>query len=605
MVGIGILTFRILYYIGGFGKIVGQGKTILKTGKQNKIGKVFIFLVLMLFGMIIFSGAVSAASLGNTPQPKFHHDNNNTGQSQYKGPQTNSTKWKYPTGGGIASSPVIGADGTIYIGSVDKNLYALYPNGTKKWSFNSGYQIGYTPAIDVDGTIYLVCSNRLYALYPNGIEKWNYTPENGKGIGTSPAIGDDGTVYIGTFSYSNFINSTLCALTPDGTLKWNCTVGRMLISTPAIGSDGTIYLGTQDNHLYAVYPNGTQRWNFTASGMIISSPAIGSDGTIYFGCEDSDVYAINPDGTLKWKYLTGNITDSSPAIANDGTIYVLSQDKFLYALTPSGNMKWKYSIYNGTQPILMSSPAIGSDGTVYVGSSDGCLYALYPNGTLKWKYQTGKFIDSSPCIGSDGTLYFGSEDSNLYAIQDKTTPPSASSNLKSGFYNTTKIVKLAMNENGSIHYTLDGKTPTTTSNRYTGPLTIKSTTTLKYFAVDLAGNKSPVYTNTYTIDKTAPKVTSTTPVNNAKTVALTTPITIKFSEKITKGTQFSGIYIKNMSTGKITQTTVTVNGNTLTIKMLKSRLTKNNYQVYIQAGAVKDLAGNNCIKYVINFKTRK
>ncbi|UTB32329.1 MAG: PQQ-binding-like beta-propeller repeat protein [Methanobacterium sp. ERen5] len=594
----------ILYCIRGFVKIVSLSKLNLKTDKQIKFGKIVLFLGLILFGAIIFSGAVSAAGLATSPQPKFHHDSNNTGQSEYKGPQTNTTKWKFRTGRGIASSPIIGVDGTIYIGSADKNLYALYPNGTVKWSFNSGYQIGYTPAIEDDGTIYLVCSNKLYALYPNGSEKWNYTPEYGNTIGTSPAIGADGTIYIGISSHRYLDNGILCALKPDGTLKWNCTVGSMLVSTPAIGSDGTIYLGTFDNHLYAVYPNGTQRWNFTSIDIIVSSPAIGSDGTLYFGCEDHNVYALNPDGSLKWKYLTGNITDSSPAIANNGTIYILSQDKFLYALTPSGNLKWKYCIYSGDHPLQISSPAIGHDGIIYVGSGDGCLYAVKPDGSLKWKYQTGNFIDSSPCIGCDGTLYIGSEDNNLYAIHDKTTPPNVSSNIKSGVYNTTKTVKLTMDDYGTIYYTLNGKTPTTRSNVYTGPITIKSTTILKYFAVDLAGNSSQVYTMSYTIDKTAPKITKTTPANNAQGVALTTPITIKFSEKISKGTNFKNIYIKNMSTGKITHTTVTISGNTITIKMLKNRLNRNKYEVYIPTGAVKDLAGNRNSKYLINFKTR-
>jgi hypothetical protein len=42
----------------------------------------------MLIGSIILSGAVSAAGLATSPQPKFHHDNNNTGQSQYNGSKT-------------------------------------------------------------------------------------------------------------------------------------------------------------------------------------------------------------------------------------------------------------------------------------------------------------------------------------------------------------------------------------------------------------------------------------------------------------------------------------------------------------------------------------
>lgn len=485
-------------------------------------------------------------------------------------------------------------------------MYALYPNGTVKWSFNSGSYIVVSPAIDDNGIIYFgTTTNMFYALYPNGTEKWNYTSYKGSMICASPSIADDGTIYFGTANKQYFNNSTLTALNPDGSLKWNfLNIIGIFLSSPAIGNDGTIYFGGEDSKLYALNPNGTLKWNFIAQDMIISSPAIGSDGTIYFGCDDNNTYALNPDGTLKWTYKTGGYVDSSPSIAKDGTIYIASGDGFLYALTKDGNLKWKYSIYSGTHPLQMSSPAIGSDGTIYVGSGDGCLYALNSNGTLKWKYQTGNIIDSSPCIGSDGTLYFGSEDHNLYAIHDELIPPKVSSNLKSGLYNTDKTVKLTMNESGTIYYTLNGKTPTTASNRYTGPITIKSTTTLKFFAVDLAGNRSPIYTMNYTIDKTAPKIVQTTPTNNARGLALTTPITIKFSKKIVKGTRFSNIFIKNMSTGKITRTTVTISGNTLTIKMVKSRLTRNNYEVYIPTGAVKDMAGNSNSKCLLNFRTR-
>ena len=193
--------------------------------------------------------------------------------------------------------------------------------------------------------------------------------------------------------------------------------------------------------------------------------------------------------------------------------------------------------------------------------------------------------------------------SNIYTI-DKI-PPTVSSNIKSGLYNSTITVKLTMTKTGTIYYTLNGSKPTTSSNKYIGSITIKSTTTLKYFAVDLAGNKSPAYTNTFTIDKTAPKVTSTSPASNSKGVSLTTPIIIKFSEKINQGKNFSNIYIKNMSTGKITHTITTISGNTIIIKMIKSRLSLDNYQVYIPTNAVNDVAGNNNSKYVLNFKTSK
>ncbi len=35
--------------------------------------------------------------------------------------------WEFETGRGVQSSPAIGSDGTVYIGSIDKKLYAINP----------------------------------------------------------------------------------------------------------------------------------------------------------------------------------------------------------------------------------------------------------------------------------------------------------------------------------------------------------------------------------------------------------------------------------------------------------------------------------------------
>ena len=94
-----------------------------------------------------------------------------------------------------------------------------------------------------------------------------------------------------------------------------------------------------------------------------------------------------------------------------------------------------------------------------------------------------------------------------------TTPPVTTASPTGGIYNSAQSVTLTCNDGwGSgcdkIYYTVDGSTPNTSSPIYSSPINISVTTTLKFFARDLAGNSESVKTQTYTIDTTAPITTA-------------------------------------------------------------------------------------------------
>jgi len=314
-------------------------------------------------------------------------------------------KWSFTTGDYVFSSPAIGTDGMIYIGSSDNKLYALNPDGSERWNFTTGGLIHSSPAIGSDGTIYVGSKDsNIYAINPDGSEKWNFT--TGSIVDSSPAIGSDSTIYIGSHDHKFY------AINPDGSEKWSFLVGDEINDcSPAISPEGTIFIGSYDCKFYAINPDGSEKWRFTTGGEG-SSPTIGPDGTIYIGSFDNKLYALNPDGSEKWRFTTGNSIFSSPTIGSDGTIYVGSNDFNLYAINPDGSEKWSFL----TDFIVESSPSIGSDGTIYVGSKDSNVYAINPDGTEKWKFKTDDGILSSPAIGTDGTIYIGSYDNKLYAI---------------------------------------------------------------------------------------------------------------------------------------------------------------------------------------------
>jgi outer membrane protein assembly factor BamB len=174
-------------------------------------------------------------------------------------------RWKYATGQFydghlVDSSPAIGQDGTIYVGTdpygaygqdpvpVDTVFFAINPDGTLKWKFAMNDGAESSPAIGPDRTIYVGSyDGYLYAIADSGTEgisKWKFP--TGGAIDGSPAVDACGNIYVGSH------DSTLYALNPDGTLRWSFKTNGAIESSPAIGNNGILYFGSFDGNLYAL-----------------------------------------------------------------------------------------------------------------------------------------------------------------------------------------------------------------------------------------------------------------------------------------------------------------------------------------------------------------
>ena len=87
-------------------------------------------------------------------------------------------KWEFQTGGWVSSSPAIGSEGTVYVGSYDnKKVYALNgATGAEKWEFQTGGWVRSSPAIGSEGTVYVGSyDKKVYALNgATGAKKWEF-----------------------------------------------------------------------------------------------------------------------------------------------------------------------------------------------------------------------------------------------------------------------------------------------------------------------------------------------------------------------------------------------------------------------------------------------
>ena len=177
-------------------------------------------------------------------------------------------KWDFKTLGRVDSSPSIGADGTVYVGSQHSRKF---------------YGKDHTILLDENPST----RGYAYAINQNGAIKW--VVDLFGDVDSSPGIGSDGTIYVGADNFHVY------ALNPaNGATKWVEPTGNVVKSSPAVAADGTIYIGSNDGSLYAFNPDGTLKKRYIIGGTVSSSPSLGTDGTVYFatGGGDDKVYAI-------------------------------------------------------------------------------------------------------------------------------------------------------------------------------------------------------------------------------------------------------------------------------------------------------------------------
>jgi subtilisin family serine protease/outer membrane protein assembly factor BamB len=328
--------------------------------------------------------------------------------------------WQGVTGNNVTGAPAIGNDGTVYVGSTDRSIYAYLPNGVLRWVSPTGGLIDTcSPAIALDGTVYIGSNDGiLYAFAATGEPRWTHPFGSSAPVSNSPALATDGTIYVKAG------DGYLYALDPsNGAQKWRRNLNApATYASPVIAPDGTIYQGSEDGNLYALNPDGTIKWTYTGDNDIYTAPAIDGVGNLYFAVLNTGkLFSITSAGQLRWTYAGASLgASSSPALSADGaTVYYGGYDQKLHAVqADNGLRRWTYPLGN---EVRASSPAVDANGVIYIGCYDAQLHAINPDGTLKRTYATGDWIRSSPAIYGQ-SLYVGSNDGKVYAFDIGANP---------------------------------------------------------------------------------------------------------------------------------------------------------------------------------------
>jgi outer membrane protein assembly factor BamB len=382
----------------------------------------------------------------SSPWPEMRHDHRNTASSPVRARYRGHRPWALRTGKGIFSTPFVGGDGTVYVGSADARFYALRPrDGRPRWTFRTGNIIdsagvigAYDPRLRTnpitfgsgDEYLYHLRSDRrrmsrrartIWRLKAPDVSVQGQIVDWWEG---NAEIGPGGTIYAGN------TDGTAYAIGPGGRIRWGFHAGNSVWTVAAFGDDGLSYWGSLDLNVYALDRHGQKVWSTSTVGFVVSSPALSRDGdTLYIASFDSRLYALDAHtGAVRWFFPTSDHVYSSPALWEDAAgrvkaIVFASTDGHVYAVGPDGKEIWRYFVGDPTRssPVLGRAPR-GRGRIVYVGAGNGTLYALdAATGRRRWSYDATSRdarlrdrndLNASPSLGKHG-VYIGSEDGNV------------------------------------------------------------------------------------------------------------------------------------------------------------------------------------------------
>jgi len=216
----------------------------------------------------------------SSPWPKFRRNAQQNGRSPLPPRDSGAMPWVFHTGKGVFSSPVVDAEGTIYVGSGDHSFYAIDRDGRLRWKFQTGEIIDSSALLDDQGRVVFGSGDgHVYALdRATGGLLWKFAADNPEVNSAfinwfegNVAIGTDGTLYAPN---DNFC--TYALRRKNGERVWCAPTRDQTWSLPALDPDrGHLFIGNNFAFLHNTFAldarTGKQSWKATADGSVAAS----------------------------------------------------------------------------------------------------------------------------------------------------------------------------------------------------------------------------------------------------------------------------------------------------------------------------------------------
>jgi len=299
----------------------------------------------------------------------------------------------------------------------------------------------------------------------------------------------------------------------DGASPWSV---QALVSRDGIAYQSGPVTGTQSSVMETtvVGPGAIKFWWKVSAPTYLTplSFSIDTAGQASVGGETDwryQVYAI-PAGshTLRWSYSA----DSYPIGSSAGWVDQISflPGSGIDVTPPTTSATPGAGTYASSLSVALScsdGSASGCTGTLYCLGA-GCIPAIPYSAPVTVAFATDLRFSSSDAAGNV-------EQVRTASYRFDTTPPTTYATLDAGIYSGPRDLSLYCSDNSlgcaATYYCLgSGCTPDTLSS---APITISSSTDLRYYSLDRGGNREAVKTLSFTItpDLTAPVTTISRP----------------------------------------------------------------------------------------------